>query len=102
MPSAATLRTVMGHGLFAALVVFAVTALMLVMVNPPFVHEPSEKPRNALEAAPCSYGRVMVSAAVFALLAAAVPHAVRHRKRIAEAATSIQGWVSKLRSSTAQ
>jgi hypothetical protein len=97
MPTAATVRMVLGHDGFAALVVFAITSILLLVVNPPFVHAASDEPRNALEAAPCSYGRVMAAAAVFAVLAALVPFLIRHRGRFVDVAATVQKWVASLR-----
>lgn len=88
-----TLNIVMQHMVFRLAFVFLVSFVMLVAINPPFVQARSSKKRNALEAAPCSYGRVMVASAIIAALVALVPLGLKHRERIGSALLSAQSWI---------
>ena len=88
-----TLNIVMQHMVFRLAFVFSVSFVMLVAINPPFVQARTSRKRNALEAAPCSYGRVMVASAIIAGLVALVPLGLKHRERIGGAFVSMQSWI---------
>ena len=96
LPSISLFTSAIGTGVFTAMMVFVVITIILIAVNPPFVHAPSDEPRNALEAAPCSYGRVMTAAAVFAVIAVAIPIAVKHRQRIISGSNRALAWAKSI------
>jgi len=88
-----TLNIVMQHTVFRLAFVFFVSFVMLVAINPPFVQARTNRKRNALEAAPCSYGRAMVASGIIAGLVALVPLGLKHRDRIGGAFVSMQSWM---------
>lgn len=94
LPSVSTMRSVIGNGVFRVLVVFAVVAVMLVAINPPFVQARGK--RNSVEAAPCSYGRVLVAAAVGAVLAGLVPLGVQNHAAITDNFGKFRDWVKRV------
>lgn len=100
-PSAASVKTAVKHPAFRAFAVFVIAAILLVVTNPPFVNAPSEGERNALEEPPCSYGRVMVCAGVFAGLVLLVPLCLKHKSKFESGFNTVKGWVDKAKAATA-
>lgn len=87
------------HPAFRLVVIFIVAVLVLVIINPPFVHSRRDKndpERNELEAASCSYGRVMVSAAIITTVAALVPLALQHQEKIIQAYHKIEASIRRI------
>lgn len=80
LPSLATVKRVCNHAAFRLVMVFLVTCILLLIIHPPFVQV--RKAKNDLEKAPCSYGRVMVVAAVVTGVVALVPLALKHKEKV--------------------
>jgi hypothetical protein len=93
MPSMKMMKTVVSHTAFRLLSVYLISFVILVAINPPFVQARSKKKRNALEAAPCSYGRVMVASAIITTLVALIPLCLQHRERLGGMFSSMQKWI---------
>ena len=93
VPSVASIKQMLGHTLFRLAFVYAAACVILISLNPPFVQVRSRKKRNALEAAPCSYYRVMVAAAVITAIVGVAPLVVQHRAAIGGVCTRIQGMI---------
>lgn len=89
--------SVLATDAFRLVMVFVVTSLMLLFLNPPFVHAPRDKNqrrRNPLEAAPCSYGRVMFGALLIAAIVALIPMLIRNWGSISGAVSHARDWVA--------
>lgn len=93
VPSVASIKQMLGHTLFRLAFVYAAACVILISLNPPFVQVRSRKKRNALEAAPCSYYRVMVAAAVITAIVGVAPLVIQHRAAIGGVCARIQGMI---------
>lgn len=88
--------SVLATDAFRLVLVFVVTSAMLLLLNPPFVHAPRDKRdkrRNPLEAAPCSYGRVLFGAALIAAIVALIPVLIRNWGSITGEFARARDWV---------
>lgn len=98
-PSTESMKNMVQHPAFRAFAVFLVAFILLCAINPPFVNATVEGERNPLEEPPCSYGRVMISAAVFAGMVLLVPLCLKHRSKFETGFNTVKGWVDKAKSS---
>ena len=73
---------------------FLVVLIVLVALNPPFVHEAVER-KHAMEAVPCSIPRAVMGAFVVTLLVASMPFLVQHRDSFVAAWSRVAGWFGK-------
>jgi hypothetical protein len=88
-----SVKQVVGHTAFRLGLVYVVACIMLISINPPFVQVRAKKKRNVVEAAPCSYSRVMVAAAVITSVVGVAPIAIEHRNAIAKTLCRVQAMV---------
>jgi hypothetical protein len=87
----ANVKHVVSHVVFRLTFVFFMTFGILVAINPPFVQVRNEK-KNPIEASPCSYGRVIIAAAIVTLLVGAIPLCIKHKDKFATVVQKIKGW----------
>ena len=95
VPSMASIKSFVGHTTFRLVTVYLVAFMMLVAINPPFVQVRSKKKRNALEAAPCSYGRAMTAAAFITVIVGLIPLVLENKDRISAVAAKMKSMVRK-------
>ena len=85
----------MGHSAFRLLIIFLISCIMLLSVNPPFVQVRSKKKRNALEAAPCSYYRVMVVSVTMVVIVVILPVCIRNKNTFVATYEKLRQMVSR-------
>ena len=85
----------MSHSAFRLFIIFLISCIMLLSVNPPFVQVRSKKKRNALEAAPCSYYRVMVVSAIMVAIVVILPVCIRNKNTFVATFEKLRQMVSK-------
>lgn len=76
---------------FRYAIVFVATIVLLMIIKPPFV-QLRRKNQSALEKAPTSYKRVMITAVVATGLVAILPSAYTHRSKFMSTVSLVKKW----------
>lgn len=89
------IKTVIQHTAFRIIIIFVISCIILLSINPPFVQCKRKKDKNPAEASPCSYGKVIIVSFIIASLGFLIPLMIKHSKSITDNLNNIKSWGSK-------
>lgn len=78
-PSPETVRALLDNTMFRLAVVFVLVCLIMIVIQPPFVHDRSNKHRAPIEAAPLSYIKVFIYAGLATSIVVVVPILIKNQ-----------------------
>ena len=87
----AKIKPVVQTPYFRYVVLFIAICILLLIISPPFV-QIRRKNQSALEKAPTSYKRVMITAGVITLVVAAAPLIYSHKAKIMSTIGIVKKW----------